>query len=224
MCGKVEARHKEEILRGVERKKWKRQGKMFMATTTATAARQQLGYRRWQFIVQQHRKILLCSRLAKRNASTITFHQPYNEIFFTLRYELFSFAINNFLIRAKSSITEIRNKRCTILLQRFCNIIRRVDILSSDETRWEETKCLKNRRFVYPEVSTSFNREENTDCIATTFCSTVLSLRGKVPDPPCEPLYPFQWKKRDGKKGRGSGGNKKRQKEREVKIYVIIYA
>lgn len=31
--------------------------------------------RRWQFIVQQHRKILLCSRLTKQNASTIMFHQ-----------------------------------------------------------------------------------------------------------------------------------------------------
>lgn len=40
----VEARHKEEILReGVQKKKWKRRGKMFMATTTATTARQQLG-------------------------------------------------------------------------------------------------------------------------------------------------------------------------------------
>lgn len=46
-------------------------------------------------------------------------------------------------------------------------------------------------RLVYPEVSTSFNREREYRLHCESLY-TMLSLRGKFRDPFREPLYPFQ--------------------------------
>lgn len=200
---------------------------MFMTTTTATAARQQLGYRRWQFIVQQHRKIPLCSRLAKRNASTITFHQPYNEIFFTLRYELFSFAINNFLIRAKSSIIEIRREtrkqasyNITLTFLQYNSSCRHSILRWNDEKKrnvWR-TDASSIRKF--QPVSTD---KRTPIALQRPFVPSCFLCEAKSPILHVNHCILSNEKNGTERRG-GSGGNKKRQKEREVKIYVIIYA
>lgn len=142
--------------------------------------------------------------------------------FSTLSYELFSPAINNFLIWAKSSIIETRNKPCTILLQQFLqyNLFCQHSTTprSLVETMREETKCLNNRRFVYPEVSTSFNRERIPIALRKPLYS--LCEANSLILPWTIVSFPIKNGTKEGEKA----GKKKRRKEREVKIYVIIYA